>query len=143
MTKKKKSSGRSKAGGAKQSAAKDSAQAGEQSSGSDAAADFPIVGIGASAGGLQALQRIFDAMPDEPGCAFVVVQHLDPTRRSLTAELLAKHTRMRMCEVHDSPEVQVNTVYVIPPGKYLSISNGSLQLSEPDQPRGARMAADF
>src|SRR5262245_50384310 len=126
MTKKKKSPSRSKPGGAKKMPARDSAQARKESPGSAAAAEFQIVGIGASAGGLQALQRIFDAMPDDPGCAFVVVQHLDPTRRSLTAELLAKHTHMKMCEVQDSPVVQVNTVYVIPPGKYLSISRGAL-----------------
>ncbi|HTU27142.1 MAG TPA: chemotaxis protein CheB [Pirellulales bacterium] len=105
--------------------------------------DFPIVGIGASAGGLRALIALLDAMPADPGLALVIVQHLDPTRKSLTPELLAKHTGMRLREVADSPHVQINSVYVIPPGKYLSISEGSLHLSEPDQPRGARLAVDF
>ena len=106
-------------------------------------AGFPIVGIGASAGGLQALTSLLDAMPEDPGVAIVIVQHLDPTRRSLTAELLAKHTKMRVHEVHDDPYVRPNGVYVIPPDKYLSISEGTLHLSEPDRPRGARMAIDF
>ena len=81
-------------------------------------------------------------MPNNPGVALVIVQHLDPTRKSLGPELLAKHTSMQLCEVKDDPQVRPNSVYVIPPGKYLSISEGSLHLSEPDQPRGARMAVD-
>lgn len=100
---------------------------------------FPIVGVGASAGGLQALQ----AMPDEPGVAIVVIQHLDPTKKSLGPELLAKCTKMQVAEVADDPHVKPNRVYVLPPDKYLSISGGELHLSEPDQPRGTRRAIDF
>jgi two-component system CheB/CheR fusion protein len=105
--------------------------------------DFPIVGIGASAGGLQPLKEFLDAFPENPGVALVIVQHLDPTRKSLAPELLAPHTSMKLCEVVDNPQVRPNSVYVIPPGKYLSISHGELHLTEPDQPRGARMAIDF
>src|SRR5262245_5694990 len=105
--------------------------------------DFPIVGIGASAGGLTPLKDFLDALPDNPGIALVIIQHLDPTRKSLAPELLAPHTSMKLCEVVDTPRVRPHSVYVSPPGKYLSISNGELQLSEPDQPRGARMAIDF
>jgi two-component system CheB/CheR fusion protein len=92
---------------------------------------------------LQPLKDFLDAFPDNPGIALVIVQHLDPTRKSLAPELLAPHTSMKLCEVADNPRVEPNTVYVIPPGKYLSISNGTLRLSEPDQPRGARMAIDY
>ena len=105
--------------------------------------DFPIVGIGASAGGLAALKQLLDALPKDPGIAVVIIQHLDPTRKSLMPELLSSHTSMRMCEVADSPRVLPNTVYMIPPGKYLSIARGELKLSEPEHPRGARMAIDF
>jgi two-component system CheB/CheR fusion protein len=104
---------------------------------------FPIVGIGASAGGLHALERMFAALPEKPGAAFVVIQHLDPTRASLTSEILSRHSKIPFVEVHDTPHVEANTAYVIPPGKYLSIANGNLQLTEPDKPRGARMAVDY
>ncbi|HUG91844.1 MAG TPA: chemotaxis protein CheB, partial [Planctomycetaceae bacterium] len=103
---------------------------------------FPIVGIGASAGGFDALRRLLEAMPDKPGVALVIIQHLDPTKKSLASELLAKSTRMQVCQVEDDPQVKPNHVYVIPPGKYLSIAQGKLHLSEPDAPRGARMAID-
>jgi two-component system, chemotaxis family, CheB/CheR fusion protein len=105
--------------------------------------DFPIAGIGASAGGLAALKELFVALPAEPGLAFVVIQHLDPTRESLTADILSRHSRLRFVEVHDDPRVTPNCVYVIPPGKYLAIERGELHLSEPEKPRGARMAIDF
>ena len=75
--------------------------------------------------------------------AFVVIQHLDPTRDSLTTEILSKQTRMRVVEVHDEPQIGVDCIYVIPPGKYLSVNGGELRLSEPDQPRSSRMAIDF
>ena len=107
------------------------------------ATDFPIVGLGASAGGLDALQRFFRELPEEPGMAFVVIQHLSPDHKSLTSELLAKQTKMRIAEVDDGPRVRVNRAYVIPPGKYLSVSDGELQLSEPTEARGHRMAVDF
>lgn len=104
---------------------------------------FPIVGVGASAGGLDALRRLLQAMPPEPGLALVVVQHLDPTKSSMVPELLSRYTPMPVRLVQDEPRVRPNCVYVIPPGKYLSISQGELRLSEPDQPRGARMVVDF
>ena len=68
---------------------------------------FPIVGIGTSAGGLAALQRFFGALPREPGLAFVVVQHLDPTHKSETAELLEKRTQLPVVEVTDRQRVEV------------------------------------
>src|SRR5262245_7285655 len=76
--------------------------------------DFPIIGIGASAGGLQPLKDFLDAFPKDPGVALVIIQHLDPTRKSLAPELLAPHTSMKLCEVVDNPRVRPNSVYVIP-----------------------------
>lgn len=118
----------------------------QQSSNTDSESQpesFPIVGVGASAGGLKALQSMFESLPDDSGLAFVVIQHLDPTKKSLTSELLGKHTGMRVTQVEDDPRVKPNHVYVIPPNKYLSISGGELHLSEPDTPRRTRMAIDF
>jgi len=104
---------------------------------------FPIVGIGASAGGLGALQTLITSMPESPGLAWVVILHLDPTKKSLAPEILAKHTTLPVREVEDEPRVRPNRIYLAPPGKYLSIAGGELHLSEPDQPRGKRMAIDF
>ena len=94
---------------------------------------FPIVGIGASAGGLAALTRLIKAMPNEPGAGdSAMIQHLEPTKKSLTTELLAKHTKMQVTQIADALQVRPNRVYVIPPGKYLSIARGKLRLSDPD-----------
>src|SRR5689334_10238374 len=76
---------------------------------------FPVVGLGTSAGGLHVLQRFFSAIPETPGIAFVVVQHLDPTHKSETAELLRRHCKIPVAEVHDGEPVVPDRVYVIPP----------------------------
>jgi chemotaxis methyl-accepting protein methylase/nitrogen fixation/metabolism regulation signal transduction histidine kinase len=104
---------------------------------------FPIVGIGASAGGLEAFKKFFTAMPAEGGVAFVLIQHLDPTRRSLTADLVSTYTRMGVVQVEDGMRVEVNRVHVIPPNTYLSIRHRALHLSAPSAPRGLRMAVDW
>jgi len=104
---------------------------------------FPIVGIGASAGGLDAFKKFFSALPAESGLAFVLIQHLDPTRESLTAELVGTYTRMRVVQVEDGMRVEANRVYVIPPNTYLSIHARTLRLSAPTAPRSLRMAIDF
>ncbi len=106
-------------------------------------AALPIVGIGASAGGLDAFQKFFDAMPADGDVAFVLIQHLDPTRKSLTAELVGTHTTMPVLQVKDRMRVAPNRVYVIPPNKYLSLRNGILRVSAPSAPRSLRMAIDF
>jgi two-component system CheB/CheR fusion protein len=103
---------------------------------------FPIVGLGASAGGLDAFKKFFGAMPADGGVAFVLIQHLDPTRDSLTAELLGTQTPMPVVQVEDGMRVKVNHVYVIPPNKYLSIRERTLRLSAPTAPRSLRMAID-
>jgi two-component system CheB/CheR fusion protein len=104
---------------------------------------FPIVGIGASAGGLDAFKKFFSALPADSGMAFILVQHLDPTRESLTADLVGTYTRMRVVQVEDGMPVEANRVYVIPPNTYLSIHDRTLRLSAPTAPRSLRMAVDF
>jgi two-component system, chemotaxis family, CheB/CheR fusion protein len=104
---------------------------------------FPIVGIGASAGGLDAFKNFFGALPGDSGLAFVLIQHLDPTRDSLTAELVSAYTQMRVAQVEDGMRVAANRVYVIPPNKYLRIRDRTLRLSAPTAPRSLRMAVDY
>jgi two-component system CheB/CheR fusion protein len=103
---------------------------------------FPIVGIGASAGGLNALKQFFSALPAASGMAFVVLQHLDPTHESLMAELLAHHTHMTVQQAKDGMPVQLNSVYMIPPNCYLYVRSGQLHLTEPTEQRGRRMPID-
>ncbi|HTP58424.1 MAG TPA: chemotaxis protein CheB, partial [Spirochaetia bacterium] len=85
--------------------------------------DFPIVGIGASAGGLEALERFFDAMPAKAGMAFVIIQHLDPTHPSAMANLLKRHTEMPVTEAEEQ-QVEIDHVYVMPPTKIITLENG-------------------
>ncbi len=103
---------------------------------------FPIVGVGASAGGFEALRRMLEAMPVEPGFAIVIVQHLARDKPSLAPELLSKYTNLNVCQVHDEPVVQRDHIYVIPPGQYLGIVNGQLQLSDMEGPRRTPVAID-
>jgi len=105
--------------------------------------DFLIVGIGASAGGLEAFRDFFSAMPEENGMAFVLVQHLDPTHKSMLRELVAKYTKMTVSEVTDGVEVKPNNVYVIPPNKEMAVLDGKLHLMEPIEARGFRRPIDF
>src|SRR5574340_215480 len=83
-------------------------------------ASLPIVGIGASAGGITALKELFQAAPVDTGMAFVVIQHLDPTHESQMASLLAGNTSLRVLQAEEGMAVEPNTVYTIPPGRYLS-----------------------
>ncbi|MEM6963926.1 MAG: chemotaxis protein CheB [Bacteroidota bacterium] len=89
---------------------------------------FYIVGIGTSAGGLEALQEFFDNCPDNTGMAFVIVQHLSPNYKSLMPELLARNTSMKIDEAQDGEEVEPNRVYLIPSKKNITIQDGRLQL---------------
>jgi two-component system CheB/CheR fusion protein len=89
---------------------------------------FPVVGIGASAGGLEAFTQLLRELPVDSGMAFVLVQHLAPTRASMLAEILGRSTAMPVMEVHDEPAVAANHVYVIPPGRDMVISGGTLQI---------------
>jgi two-component system CheB/CheR fusion protein len=102
-----------------------------------------IVGIGASAGGLEAFGQFFNHMPADSGMAFVLVPHLDPTHKSIIGELLSKYTRMKIAQAKDGMKVQQNNVYIIPPDKNIAILNGTLQLIEPAERRGLRHPVDF
>ncbi|MCI0534385.1 MAG: PAS domain-containing protein [Verrucomicrobiales bacterium] len=104
---------------------------------------FPVVGIGASAGGLEALEHFLARVPKNSGMAFVIVQHLDPTRKGIMPELLQRTTGMKVIQVKDRTKVQPNCVYVIPPDKDMSILHGVLHLLEPASPRGLRLPIDF
>ena len=104
---------------------------------------FPVVGLGASAGGLDAFQKFFDAMPADSGMAFVLIQHLDPTHASMMRDLLSGHTEMRVLEAADAMPLEPNHVYLIPPGAYLALQDGALRLSEPRERHGARLPFDF
>ncbi len=104
---------------------------------------FSIVGIGGSAGSLEAFEEFFRNMPADSGMAFVLISHLDPTHKALLAELLQRVTTMKVIEVTDGMKVLPNTVYVIPPNRDMSIMHGILQLLEPSMPRGFRMPIDF
>jgi two-component system CheB/CheR fusion protein len=104
---------------------------------------FPIVGIGASAGGLEAFRRFLDAQTPTSGMAFVMIQHLDPTHPSLMAELLSNHTSMTVAQASDGAPPRPDHVYLIPPGTSLSISEGLLRISKPKEPHGARLPFDF
>jgi two-component system CheB/CheR fusion protein len=106
-------------------------------------ADFPVVAIGASAGGLEALTKLVSALPGKTGMAFILVQHLDPTHPSLMVELLAPHTAMSVLQAADESPIEPDHLYVIPPGAYLSVSEGVLRLSAPQAPHGARLPFDF
>lgn len=106
---------------------------------------FPVVGIGASAGGLAAFEAFFSGMPTDklPGMAFVLVQHLAPDHKSLLCELIRRCTSMQVFEVEDGMPVQVNCAYIIPPNRDMAFLNGTLQLLEPIKPRGQRLPIDY
>src|SRR5512133_713828 len=104
---------------------------------------FPIVGIGASAGGLEALELFFGNMPKDNGLAFVVIQHLDPTHVGIMPELLQRITTMKVFEATDGLKVMPDCVYVIPPNKSLSLLRGALHLFVPVETRGLRLPVDF
>ena len=109
------------------------------------ATGFPIVGIGASAGGLAAFEAFFSGMPTntDPGMAFVLVQHLAPDHKSVLTDLIQRYTRMQVFEVEDGMVVKPNCAYIIPPGRDMAFHNGTLQLLEPSAPRGQRLPIDF
>jgi two-component system, chemotaxis family, CheB/CheR fusion protein len=102
-----------------------------------------IVGIGASAGGLTALQDFFGHMPAASGMAFVVIVHLPPEHESSLPAILQQHTSMPVLAVTEPVRVEPNHIYVIPPASHLSMQDGMIQLSEPDRPRGRRVPIDL
>ena len=105
--------------------------------------EFAIVGIGASAGGLEACRKLVAALPAGSGMAFILVQHLDPTHESMMVDLLAGHTSMTVRQATDGMPIEPEHLYVIPPGTYLSVGDGALHLSHPQARHGARLPFDF
>ncbi|QEL26013.1 PAS domain S-box protein [Bosea sp. F3-2] len=103
---------------------------------------IPVVGIGASAGGIEALGSFFDAMPADSGCAFVVVLHLDPKRESAMARILSARTKMPVAQVEDGMALAADHVYVIAPDTDLIVTEGRLKVSRPSEPRGLRHPVD-
>ena len=98
-----------------------------------------IVGIGASAGGLEALEQFFSRVPAQSGLAYIVVQHMDPTQKAMLAELLQRVTALRVCEAGEAMRIAPDHVYVIPPNAELSLAHGMLHVMPPTEPRGMRL----
>lgn len=115
----------------------------KDASGPETKVIFPIVGIGASAGGLEAFEKFFTNLPPDTGMAFVLVQHLDPTHKSILSELIKRYTRMKVVEVEDGMLVEPNSVFVIPPNRYMGILHGKLHLLEPTALPGHRTPIDY
>src|SRR5436190_947166 len=105
--------------------------------------NFPVVGLGASAGGLDAARRLLTGLPPSTGMAFILIQNLDPTHASMMVDLLAGHTPMTVRQAADGMPLERDHVYLIPPGTYLSIRGSALRLSEPQERHGARLPFDF
>lgn len=104
---------------------------------------FPIVGIGASAGGLEALEQFLSNVPENSGLAYVVIQHLDPKHKGMLPELLQRISMMKVYQVKDRMVVNRNCIYVIPPNASMSILKGVLRLFQPIEERGLRLPIDF
>ena len=104
--------------------------------------NFPVVGIGASAGGLPALQHLFENMPANNGMAFVVILHLSPRHHSTADQVLQRVTSMPVIQVHHTVKIEPNHVYVIAPSKQLSMFDGSLGVEDMQRPRGQHVAID-
>ena len=104
---------------------------------------YIVIGMGGSAGSLEAFEQFFRNMPDDSGAAFVLISHLDPTQKGMMPELLQRYTKMKVFEAVDGMKVVPNCVYVIPSNKDMAILHGTLQLLEPTATRGLRLPIDF
>lgn len=104
---------------------------------------FPIVGVGASAGGLESFELFFSKVSENTGMAYVVIQHLDPTQKGMLPELLQRYTPMKVFQAKENMTVKPNCIYVIPPNTTMSILRGHLHLFEPIETRGLRLPIDF
>ena len=117
----------------------------DQPSADRAPSDFPIVGIGASAGGIAAFEAFFSTMPvdSDPGMAFVLVQHLSRDHKSILSDLVRRYTKMEVFDVEEGMVVKPNCAYIIPPNRDMALSDGALHLLEPSLARGIRLPIDF
>lgn len=105
--------------------------------------EFPVVGVGASAGGLEAFSGLLEAVSDTSGKAFIFVQHLDPKHESLLVDLLGTHTSLQIEQATEGLRVDPNHIYIIPPGAYLAVRKGVLHITRPSSKHGARLPFDF
>ena len=103
---------------------------------------FPIVGLGASAGGLEALELFFSNLPSDTNLAFVIIQHLSPKHKSIMADLLMKYTQMKVLKIKDDQEIKPNCVYLNPPDKNVITLNRRLYLTAPTQTHGVNLPID-
>jgi two-component system, chemotaxis family, CheB/CheR fusion protein len=101
--------------------------------------NFPIVGVGASAGGVEALEGLFQGMVDEPGLGIAILTHLNPERESLLHEIIARHTRLRVDVASDDVQEEATCVYVVPPDAVLGIENGRLKVHKLGAKRERRL----
>lgn len=101
-----------------------------------------VVGLGASAGGLEPLEQFLGHVPATSGLAYVVVQHMDPTHKALLGELLQRATTMPVHEITQMQSIEADAVYVIPPNAELTVSGGAFHLNQPSRPRGMRLPID-
>src|SRR5215472_10155472 len=108
----------------------------------DSSATFPIVAIGASAGGLEAFSNLLRALPPEPGLALIFIPHLDPTHESAMVELLSRTTRLPVHQAVEGARVACNAVYVLPPNSDMTISDTVLHLVKREAGRGHHMPID-
>src|SRR5664280_313499 len=104
---------------------------------------FLYVGVGASAGGLDALRKFLSNIPENSGMAFIIVQHMDPTHKSGLVDILARYTSMKVLQVEDGVQVLPDHVYIIPPNKDMGLLDGKLQLMEPVEPHGFRKPINY
>ena len=104
--------------------------------------NFPIVGIGSSAGGLEALELFFSNVPPNTNMAFVIIQHLSPRHKSIMADILMKYTHMKVLQIVDDLKIEPNKVYLNPPDKNVVILNRRLNLTEPTQTHGVNLPID-
>lgn len=107
--------------------------------------NFPVVGIGASAGGLAAFEAFFTGMPKDkaPDMTFILIQHLAPDHKSILKEIIERYTTLPVFQVEDGVRIKPNCIYVIPPNKNMALINGTLQLLEITAPRGQNMPIDY
>jgi two-component system, chemotaxis family, CheB/CheR fusion protein len=139
---------RTKKGATKQenklvTAGKETAKSATRRPASSATKPSCIVGIGASAGGLEALEQFLNTMPHDSGLAFLVVPHLDPTHISMMTNLLERHTQMKVMQAANGMKVQSDCVYIIPPNTDMALRNKKIVLSQMTEPRGHRFPIDY
>jgi two-component system CheB/CheR fusion protein len=104
---------------------------------------FPVVGIGASAGGFDALKKFFQAMPEDSGIAFVIIQHLDPNHESIMVDLISRYTSLKVLQAQDGMKIEADHIYIIPPNSDMGMMNGNIQLMNPLEPHGLRLPINF